>query len=239
MSIDNAIPVSEAADILGVHPSRVRAMVNSGQLNAEKLAGRWFINRSSLERRSSIDSPDGRPFSPVNAWALLCLADGKQAGWIDKSAQSRLRGHLKRRSWEELVPRLRSRARSIRLRAHPSALNRLAQEPGVISAGVSAASWYGIDIQPSDEMEAYIYESRADELTHRYRMEPSERPNVVLRVVPDDVPADWQECVGGVVAAIDLVESQDPRSRRAGNDYLSRIAPIGVNANGHSAALQR
>lgn len=237
MAIDNAIPVSEASEILEVHPSRVRAMVNAGQLNAEKIAGRWFINRSSLEQRYSIDSPDGRPFSSANAWALLRLADGEQAGWVDKSVRSRLRGHLKRRSWEELVPRLRSRARSVQLRAHSSARDRIAQEPGVILAGVSAASRYGIDIQPSDELEAYVYESRADELIQRYKMEPSERPNVVFHLVPDDMPADWQECVGGVVSAIDLIESQNARSQRAGKRYLKNLPPIGADHIGHPSAL--
>lgn len=237
MAIDNAIPVSEAADILDVHPSRIRAMVKAGQLDAEKLAGRWFVNRSSLERRCSVDSPDGRPFSPINAWALLSLAEGRRADWVDKSSQSRLRGHLRRRPWEELVPRLRSRASSVRLRAHPSALDRLVQESGVILAGISAAGRYGIEIQPSDELEAYVYEARADELIQRYRMEPSERPNVVFHVVPDDVPSDWQECVGGAVSAIDLIESLDPRSRRAGKEYLNDIAPIGRDSVDHSPAL--
>lgn len=237
MAIDNAIPVSEAADILEVHPSRVRAMVNAGQLDAEKLAGRWFVSRSSLEQRRSMESPDGRPFSAVNAWALLCLADGKRADWVDRSARSRLRSHLRRRSWEALVPRLRSRARSVRLRAHPAALDRLEQESGIILAGISAASRYGIDVQPSDEFEAYVYEARADELIQRYRMEPSERPNVLLHVVPDDVPSDWQQCVGGVVAAIDLIESLDARSRRAGKEYLDNFASIGGDSVDHSPSL--
>lgn len=237
MAIDISIPVSKAADILEVHPSRVRAMVNAGQLNAEKVAGRWFISRSSLDERCSVDAPDGRPFSSSNAWALLCLAEGKQANWVDKSVQSRLKGHLKRRSWGELVPRLRSRARSISLRAHPSALNRLVQEPGVISAGVSAASSHGIDIQASSELEAYLYESRANELIQRYKMEPSERANVILHVVPDDVPPDWQDCVGGVVAAIDLVQSRNPRSQKAGSDYLRRLARNEANADGSPASI--
>lgn len=237
MAIDNAIPISEAASILKVHPSRVRAMVNVGQLDAEKLAGRWFVERSSLERRRFLDSPDGRPFSPINAWALLCLAEGKGAEWVDKSARSRLRGHLRRRSWEELVPRLRSRARPVRLRGHPSALGRLANESGIILAGVSAASRYGIDIQPSEELEVYVYQARAGELIQRYKLEASDRPNVVFRVVSDDVPADWQECLGGAVAAIDLVESPDARSRRAGVEYLNNLVSIRGEPGGHSAAI--
>ena len=233
MAIDNAIPISEAANILKVHHSRVRAMVNAGQLDAQKLAGRWFVERSSLERRRFLDSPDGRPFSPINAWALLCLAQGNRPEWVDKSARSRLRGHLKRRSWQELVPRLRSRARPVRLRAHPSALGRLANESGIILAGVSAASRYGIDIQPSEELEVYVYQARAGELIQRYKLEASDRPNVVFRVVSDDLPPDWQECVGGAVAAIDLVESMDLRSQRAGRGYLSNLASIGGAPGGN------
>lgn len=226
--MDKPVLVSDAAHILDVHPSRVRAMVKAGQLEAEKLAGRWFINRSSLEQRSAVGSPDGRPLSPANAWALLCIASGNRADWVDKSVQSRLRGHLRRRSWEELVPRLRSRANAQRLRAHPAAIDRLASEAGVVLSGVSVASQYGIDIMPSDELEAYVYEARAQELIRQYMMEPSERPNVILHVVPDEVPSDWQNCVRGHVAALDLRESLDARSQRAGINYLHNLE-VGVD----------
>jgi len=224
MAMDNAVPVSEAARILDVHPSRVRAMVGAGQLDAQKLAGRWFINRSSLEQRCSMGSPDGRPLSPINAWALLCLADGNRADWVDRSVQSRLRGHMRRRSWEELVPRLRSRADAVRLRAHPAAIDRLANEKGVVLSGVSVADRYNIDIVPSDEIEAYVYHARAQELIQQYMMEPSGRPNVILHVVPDEVPSDWQDCVSGHVAALDLLESLNARSQRAGNEYIHSFA---------------
>jgi hypothetical protein len=100
-------------------------------------------------------------------------------------------------------------------------------------AGVSAASRYGIDIQPSEELEVYVYQARAGELIQRYKLEASDRPNVVFRVVSDEVPPDWQECVGGAVAAIDLVESMDLRSQRAGRGYLSNLASIGGAPGGN------
>ena len=67
------IPVADAAAALEVHPSRVRAMIAAGQLEAEKISGRWFVDRKSVENRRSQPSVNGRPFSEANAWALLCL----------------------------------------------------------------------------------------------------------------------------------------------------------------------
>lgn len=223
MPVNNAVPVSEAASALEVHPSRIRAMVSAGQLEAQKVAGRWFIDRSSLERRHLVDPGDGRPFSPANAWALLCLAEGESVDWVSQSALSRLRNHLKHRSLDELAPKLRSRARMMRLRGHSSALDRIADEPGVVRAGASAAKDVGIDIQANGELEVYVSDRLANELVRKYHLEPSDRPNVLFRVVSEEVPFIWQDCVGPAVAAVDLIESVNARSRRAGKEYLSYL----------------
>ena len=57
------IPVADAAAVLDVHPSRVRAMIADGQLEAEKVGGRWFVDRKSVENRRSQSWVNGRPFS--------------------------------------------------------------------------------------------------------------------------------------------------------------------------------
>ncbi len=217
------VSVPEAAQRLGVHPSRVRAMVRAGQLEAEKVAGRWLIHRTSLDRRQDADIVEGRPYSAPNAWALLCLSEGRPVHWIDPSALSRLRAKLRSHGLLALAPRLRTRAQRLSFRAHPSALERLPREPGVVKSGVSAASEAGMDIQADDELEAYVSASQVDALVSRYHLEPSERPNLVLHVVADDLPFAWEHCVGRACIAIDLLESDDPRSRRAAKELLERL----------------
>jgi excisionase family DNA binding protein len=54
----------EAAVMLGVQPSRIRHMILSGQLRAEKDGRNWWILRSDLEKakdRPGVGYPKGRP----------------------------------------------------------------------------------------------------------------------------------------------------------------------------------
>ncbi len=71
------VPVSEAASLLHVNPSRVRSMIHAGILDAEKVGDRWLIDRASIERRAAAKAPAGRLLSHANAWALLPLAGEK------------------------------------------------------------------------------------------------------------------------------------------------------------------
>lgn len=215
------ISVQEAASRLNVHPSRVRAMAQARQLDAEKVADRWLIDPSSLQRRAESVVAQGRPYSPANAWALLCLAEGEPVDWVSPSALSRLRSKLRSRGLLDLAPRLRARADVMRLRAHPSALPRIGEEPDVVKAGISAARDAGLNIQASEELEAYISRSRLNNILKKYHLAESDQPNVLLRVVDDDESFPWQRCIGPAVVAIDLFESHDPRSRRAARQFLN------------------
>jgi hypothetical protein len=84
---------------------------------------------------------------------------------------------------------------------------------------VSAAGDHGVDIVASDFLEAYVSEARIAALIDQYGLDPdAERPNVVLRVVGDAV---WpfspeMDVAPRSVVAVDLLEADDERSRRAG-----------------------
>lgn len=214
------LSVAEAASRLKVHPSRVRAMAQAQQLDAEKIAGRWLIHRPSIERRLDSRIGDGRPYSPANAWALLCLAEGERVDWVSSSVRSRLRRNLRSDGLHALAPRLRSRAEVMKLRGHPSALRRIASEPDVVESGANAAQQHGIDIRPSEELEAYVPRQLVHEIVAKYYLEPSDRPNVLLRVVADDPRFDWRACIGGALVALDLLESDNLRSQRAARQFL-------------------
>lgn len=52
--------VNEAAQILGVTPQRVRQLISSGQLAADKVHARLIlISESTLRRFQKINRPDG------------------------------------------------------------------------------------------------------------------------------------------------------------------------------------
>ena len=89
----------------------------------------------------------------------------------------------------------------------------------MVRSGVSAGADHGVDIVASDFLEAYVSEARIAELIDQYGLDPdAERPNVVLRVVGDAV---WpfspeMDVAPRPVVAVDLLEADDERSRRAG-----------------------
>lgn len=231
MKADIGVPVSEAADRLGVNPSLVRAMIRSGALDARKLGDRWLVDPGSLDRRETVKPPKGRPFSPKNAWALLLESEGgevrRQAEMLkglSPSALSRVRFRLRGWGIASLAPRLRGRARVQRLRAHPSDLPRIESEPWVVRGGASALREYGIDLVAPGEIEVYVQAENLGELKRKYFLEASSRPNVILHVVgePWPFPASCQT-VPAVVAALDLLEADDETSRFAGRGLLARL----------------
>ncbi len=52
------LTTAEAADLLGVIPRRVRALIESGKLPAERLGRDWAIKRKDLDE---LDRTPGRP----------------------------------------------------------------------------------------------------------------------------------------------------------------------------------
>ena len=221
------VPVSEAAETLEVHPSRVRAMIGDGQLLAQKLGGRWFVDRRSLESRRSRSSLDGRPFSEANAWALLCLSEGQQPEWISKWEISRLRRRLREDGLGKLAPRLRSRASRALFRAHPSILPKLRDDPRLLPSGVSMAAEHQIDIVELNEFEAYVSREDLEGVVQQNYLEPSWEPNVIFHVAG----AQWLQrfvdhAMSPLVSALDLLEADDEKSRRAGRNYLAhQVSP--------------
>ena len=219
------LSVAQAADALALHPSRVRAMIAHGQLDAEKLGGRWLVDRRSVERRKSRPAESGRPFGEANAWALLCLHAGQNPDWVSKWERSRLRRRLREDGIDRLAPRLRKRAARKDFRAHPGLLDKLGDDPRLHPSGISAAAEHGIDIAGADEFEAYVAEGDFAGVVNDHYLEPSANPNVFLHVVS----ARWIRCcedefVASAVAALDLVEADDGRSRRAGGEFLRYLS---------------
>jgi hypothetical protein len=139
--------------------------------------------------------------------------------------RSRARKRLAQHGLVGLVGRLRSRADLERFYVHPSALDRLVREAGVVRGGVSAASEHAAGLIAGDLVEAYVPRRRLAALVKRYAMEAdAERPNVLLRVVDDDAwPfAGDAEVAPWPVVAVDLLEADDERSKRAGRELIER-----------------
>lgn len=216
MSLDDALPAADAARLLGLSAQRVRALVAEGELPGQKVAGRWFVDRSAVERRLRDPKLSGRPYSPAHAWGLIALAEGEPPQWLDSSNRSRLRRLLREHRLQDLLPSLARRGRRLELRAHASDLPRIEAEPDVVRSGVSAASEHRLEIVAPGVLEAYVPARRLSQLERRYRLRPSADANVILHVVDGPWPFALNQRVAWRLAAVlDLLDDDDERSRRA------------------------
>jgi excisionase family DNA binding protein len=217
------LSVAEAASRLGVNPSRVRALVAAGRLEATKIGGRWLVDAASVARRKERPPRRGRAFTSAKAWGVLLVAVGRRPAWLGVEDLSRVRRALREQGLLALWPRLGARAAVQRLRAHPSDLERIAAEAGAVLAGASAAVEHHLDLVGAGQLEVYFPEQRLARLVKRYALEPDDHPNLLLKAVAEPWPFDPQETVAPAsVVGVDLVESDDPRSRRAGEELLRR-----------------
>lgn len=222
------ISISDAAKALGLSSARVRLLAASGDLEAEKIGGRWLVERGVVERRSGRGSAGGRPFAPPNAWAVLGLASGDEALDVDPRARSRLRRILSLEDLAALAPRLARRAEVARYAGHPGEIGHLLKNPHLVRSGVSAARDVGLDRMAGREADGYVRASIVSDLVDRHALAPAKpgEGNVTLRAVPDDA---WGNLLDGAqhapeaAIALDLVEDVDPRSKAAGKELLDRL----------------
>jgi hypothetical protein len=90
--------------------------------------------------------------------------------------------------------------------------------------GAWAAALAGADITPDDKLELYVREDDRDDVIKNYRLQPDPTGKVTLRSVPRGVPDAVtprpSEPVAPVIAALDLLDSSDARSREIGKSLL-------------------
>jgi excisionase family DNA binding protein len=226
-SIANSVPVSEAASRLGLSRQRVRAMIASGRLPAEKVGGVWWIPQRALARDRHAAVLGGRPLSATHAWAALLLASGEDdLPWISRQSRWRLRSALRTAGIEGLVGRLVRRGAPCLYQAHPGELSYLADRPEIMRTGASAADVHRLGLQGGGELHAYIPEAALRPIGDEHALEPADLDtvNVVLRAVTDDVWRHVSRPVAPLAAVlVDLLDDLDPRSRRVGAAGLRRL----------------
>jgi hypothetical protein len=123
------------------------------------------------------------------------------------------------------VERLSARAKPLWFRAHPSAVPRLVSDSRLVDSGLSAASVVGADLVVADRFEGYVRSSDLIALIAEYGLETVSvgEGNLLLRSVSEVWPFDDHERVApSLVVALDLMDSPDARTSRAGRGLLKR-----------------
>ncbi len=219
----DVLSVPDAASFLRVDPSRVRALLAAGLLDGEKVGGRWLVSGQSLRDRDKRSPGRGRRFSAANAWAVLALASQEDAPWVEDAERNRLAALLGQRGLSELVGRFDDRAEVERYFVHPSLLKRMRSDRSMVPAGAHAKRERGARLLAGDDFDAYASASDYDRIVRDFALDPSDRPNVILRVVPEGLWPFHDRRMPLAAVALDLAELPDARSRRIGRSLLAEL----------------
>lgn len=197
--------------------------MEDGVLHSHQVGNQRLVRRDDVDARVALRPTGGRRYSHRRAWALILLGDGIVPPGLDAPTISRLRSVARRQGLWEIRARLGSRAERLDLRAHSSDLARLEDEDGIVRTGPRFAADAGLGlIAPEAPVELYVDAATARRLERRYRLHPSDDPNVILRVVSDEV-RDWltEPVATRSAVALDLAEDRDPRAQQVAREALS------------------
>jgi len=217
------LTVDQAAARLGVSAQEVRRLVRTGTLPAERIGRTLVLPDDAVDERARMPVAPGRVLSPPTAWATLWELSGEHAGWLDRSARSRLTARLRATDAEQLVAAVRDRADRQELRVLPAYRERVLAADGFVPSGLSTADGVGADIVAADApAEGYCSATTLEGLRREFGLSGRGEVNLVVRVPRfGDLPLDRRQHMPAAVVAVDLAESADVRTRRAGLDLLA------------------
>lgn len=208
------VTTREAAALLRVTPRQIQRLVGGGQLVQ---VARGVLDATSLDQYLGVARERRAPWSSATAWGAVALLSGGDAPWLGATQRSRLRGRLRSMHAADLVERARGRAGVTRWTGHSSTVGRL--RPHVVEP---AADGLGLARRPDDVLDGYVPSALVPSYVadHGLQQDPAGRITLRATAMGMDVVAALAE--RGVLAALDLAGSLDPRERRAGQDALSR-----------------
>ncbi|WP_165492129.1 hypothetical protein [Egibacter rhizosphaerae] len=220
----DVMPLADAAGRLAMPAAKLRGRIRAGELAARRQAGRWMVPVSEVRRLEGLPRPEGRPYSPEAAWAMLTMLSGHPVA-LAPPRRSQLRRHLRERGIDELAGRLRRRASRRPGFVHPSKLDALASDPRTVVTGWAGAEQVGAPLRStqSEPTEVYVHQPDLEALLVDYAVADAvEVANVVLQVVADRLVIPQQQGTATApVVGLDLLESGDPRGRQAGHGMFA------------------
>lgn len=154
------LTTQEAASALGVSARHARRLADSGAL---EWVARGLVDRRSVDRYlSSQRQGRTRAWAEHTAWGAVAILSGRDADWLGGTQGSRLRSTLRTISEaDDLLSRMRDRAKVHTFHAHRAALPRLRE---LIST--TSLRMLGITDAVGDQVDGYLPEADLDQLAH-------------------------------------------------------------------------
>ena len=231
---NETITTGEASRRLGVSAQRLRQLITSGDIHAERHGHVWAVDPRSVNDYDRRRRPTaGRSLSPTMAWAAMLSNFGTTiedelavAFDLHGTERSRLAKLRERQpgDWRWLAHR---RATTERFNTFDAFLDRIELLDDVVRTGVSALSDYNVDLIAHERhLDVYVPADVANELTKTMRLEPRSTGNLTLRAIPDLDEAGFimgRDVMPRSVVAVDLLDDADERTARAGADLIQAI----------------
>lgn len=190
------LTVEEVARRLRVSRRRVQALVESGQLPAERLGRQWVVRAAVLDRAENMRvRQPGRPLESAAAWRKI---RGVEEGAVRVSP----------RAMDTFRRQVRKRAAVRRVYMHRSALSHLLSDPAVVLGGADAAIAAGAPLDAPEVRDLYVRLADMDRLSGGAGARDDIEGNVVFHAVPDHAwPFAPREKRAGLwVAWLDLAD---------------------------------
>ena len=217
------LTVGQAAERLGVGQEQVRRLIRAGKLAARKVGRTLVLDDDAVDGRARLPITAGRALAPRTAWAALWQLSGEDVDWLSAADRSRLVARLRGYDAERLVAAARERAERYELRVLPAYRQRVLAADGVVPSGLTAAAAVGANIVAAEATdEVYCAAGKLTALRRELGLSDRGQPNLVVRVTRyDRLDLTGRAHMPAAVVAVDLAESAEVRTRRAGLDMLA------------------
>lgn len=219
------IGVAEAAERIGRSERRVRDLIASGRLPAERIGSNWILDDADV---AAFEPRLGRPMSEKNAWGLIDILDGREPDGLSAAEISRLRRrrnelvHVAKAEPGQAAPVLRSwlvrRADRCLFRASPIDLPDIRSDSELVASGVSDPR---SGISAAGVVEGYVFSALLEGFVRHHLLVVADEAsaNVVLHVSNREVGE-----VPLLLLAADLAEYNSARENKRVDELLQALA---------------
>jgi hypothetical protein len=201
----------------------VRRLIRAGQLAARKVGRTLVLDEDAVDGRARLPITAGRALAPRTVWAALWQLSGEDVDWLPAADRSRMVARLRGYDADRLVAACRDRAERYELRVLPAYRQRLLAADGVVPSGLTAVAAVGADIVAAESAdEVYCAARTLTALRREFGLSERGQANLVVRVPRyERLDLTGRAHMPAAVVAVDLAESADVRTRRAGLDLLA------------------